>query len=263
MFTTYDYVHALQQKWAKQNNANWLCEVRHGGASIFTSGAIAGISQSLLSHPAEMIVNTLERNYALSSSTTKLSTTISPMYSGHFISCGADLLRQDGARGLFRNLHISMFRDAIGSGMFFWTFSQLKHAAHSYERSHPSIHSSWFNVFTIVGAGMISGSIYHTIAHPFNVIQAYLLTQQYEHELKQLQRPIVERVKYIHPSYMNAASSFLRQSGIGSIYSTLFPRLIHIFSPSVMGLIVYEFVREYHTPNRSHTHRNNATRTVI
>lgn len=119
-------------------------------SSCFLAGASAGLAQTPVSSPIELVKTRLQLQSSGQSSSQ------SPM------QCLRKIYRREGLRGIFKGLNITLLREGPGYGVYFVTYEVLTKS--------PS--KQPISTFHILVAGGLAGSASWVISYPMDVIKS-------------------------------------------------------------------------------------------
>uniref|UniRef100_A0A1B6DEN6 Mitochondrial basic amino acids transporter n=2 Tax=Clastoptera arizonana TaxID=38151 RepID=A0A1B6DEN6_9HEMI len=119
--------------------------------SYFIAGACAGLGQSVIASPMEMVKTRLQIQKTL-------------QYKNP-VDCIVKIARSDGYRGVFKGLNITGVREFFGYGIYFSTYEALT-------RRTPE--QSPISTFHMLLAGGLSGSASWIVTYPLDVIKSRL-----------------------------------------------------------------------------------------
>lgn len=128
------------------------------------AGAAAGLMQTFISAPAELIKVRLQVARGTSN----------PLYNGN-IQCAKYLYKRGGIKGLYRGFWITACRDGPAFGMYFWTYDIVKmmfQRRHAEKLQVPVEHCPMLPSWQLMMSGGIAGTISWALFHPVDVIKS-------------------------------------------------------------------------------------------
>jgi len=171
------------------------------------SGAIAGLSQVVITNPYELV---------------KVRLQTATQVSGHAKKSIAQVLAEVGTRGLFTGASACLLRDIPFSAIYFTLFGRLKKAF-----AEKDGHTSGLNVFI---AGSIAGTISAGTVTPADVIKTRL---QVKHEGGPKYTGIVD-----------CFSRILKEEGPKALFKGTIPRILIISPLFGITLATYELLKD-------------------
>lgn len=127
---------------------------------IAVAGAGAGVVNSVLASPVELLKIKLQAQYGSSSSETS-------KFKGP-IACARYLIKKDGgvARGLFRGLYVTMWREMPAYAGFYAGFEATKrYLTHGGQEEEA-------NILQLMASGAVGGMAYWLACYPLDVVKS-------------------------------------------------------------------------------------------
>ncbi|XP_055827692.1 mitochondrial arginine transporter BAC2 [Solanum dulcamara] len=129
---------------------------------VALGGTAAGAIQSLIMSPVELVKIQLQ----LQSKTNQATRLKGP------IDVTRRIFRQEGLRGIYRGLTITVLRDAHSHGLYFWVYEYTK------EQLHPGCRKNGQESYqTMLIAGGLAGAVSWISCYPLDVVKTRLQAQ--------------------------------------------------------------------------------------
>lgn len=133
---------------------------------VALGGTAAGAIQSLIMSPVELVKIQLQ----LQSKTNQCNNQATRLKGP--IDVTRRIFRQEGLRGIYRGLTITVLRDAHSHGLYFWVYEYTK------EQLHPGCRKNGQESYqTMLVAGGLAGAVSWISCYPLDVVKTRLQAQ--------------------------------------------------------------------------------------
>ncbi|XP_009758587.1 mitochondrial arginine transporter BAC2-like [Nicotiana sylvestris] len=140
---------------------------------VALGGTVAGAIQSLIISPVELVKIQLQlqsKNHKYNNQTITLKGPV---------DVTRRIFRQEGWRGVYRGLAITVLRDAHSHGLYFWAYEYTK------EQLHPGCRKNGQESFqTMLIAGGLAGAVSWISCYPLDVVKTRLQAQSHSKSAK-------------------------------------------------------------------------------
>mmetsp|Transcript_27405 Transcript_27405/g.44578 ORF Transcript_27405/g.44578 Transcript_27405/m.44578 type:complete len:331 (-) Transcript_27405:144-1136(-) len=182
------------------------------GTSVVLAGATAGLVQSFVTCPVELVKNRLQVAHDTEHSGLQMANMIR---------------RNNGVIGLYRGLAATLWRDVPGYAIFFGVYEGLKRSM----LPKGSTDLEGAGIIPVIVAGGTAGTAYHVITYPLDVIKSVLQTQP-----------------DLHPKYkgiLHCGRELVRMYGFKVFLRGLEPVAIRSFPANAVGFLAFEFSNRF------------------
>ncbi|CAN6598795.1 mitochondrial glycine transporter Ymc1p [Trichomonascus vanleenenianus] len=205
----------MKRTFLAQNEAAGLKDTSLNPTQFFLSGAAAGLANGFLASPIEHIRIRLQTQ------------TSGPLLYNGPIDCVKQMYQGSGVPGVFRALTPTLFREAIGMGLYFLTFEALVQKDTERNKIARTEIPGWRLCLYGAGAGYAMwGAIY-----PVDVVKSRLQTDKLRAGEQQYRGAI------------DCARQIMRTAGVGGFFRGFMPTLLRAAPVNACTFYAFELAR--------------------
>lgn len=231
VFTSYEYAKYQLINYNVlhySNNTNTTNELSH--LQIGMCGAFAGLANSIIACPVELIKNKLQIQYEINK--------LHRLYKSP-IHCIQSIVHVQGVRGLFTGMNSTIIREIPAYGFQFYTYELCKSIIQQYNTSQLS------SIQQLICGG-IGGVSCWIFSYPQDVIKSKLQTVQYtRNSNNQLIAHPYYKSRYYDGGFLSCYHHTVQQYGHRGLWHGFTPCIARAFIANAFGFYTYEYVLNY------------------